>query len=165
MEHISQHANNALTTLSTEHGHPQNTNTMEKKKQLWALLKQSFSTFNLFGKSPEDLENIARAFWITLEDCSQSEISSAFGEWLRGQSIFPTPAEIRKMALEYRTIAYHNSNRDNSIIKEPRQFVQVIRDKNTDQIIAEYPQGHHKSDFDLMKIFPGKRLSVSIRQG
>lgn len=54
--------------------------------------------FNLYGKSPESLSNMLLAFSAVLEDCSTEEITAAFRQWMKTQTVMPTPADILKIA-------------------------------------------------------------------
>lgn len=127
-----------------------------------ALLKQSFDIFNIYGKEPESLQNILEGFNLCLEDMEIKYITSAFKEWMASSKNFPTPSDIRSLAIEARNIAKSRVNsaaRYTGIV-----WTQVIRDREGDHVLGEYPQGHHKSDFDLSQIFKGKRVSVTMRR-
>lgn len=130
--------------------------------QLQALLKQSFDIFNIYGKEPESLENILLGFNLSLEDMEIKYITSAFKEWMASSRNFPTPADIRKIAIQHKD--FEKSRVNSSARYTGIVWTQVIRDRETDAILCEYPQGQHKCDFDLSKIFPGKRIHVSMRR-
>jgi hypothetical protein len=126
------------------------------------LLRQSYDNLQKYGKEPEDLRNILNGFTVVLKDLRIEFVTDAFQEWLRSRREFPSPSDIRSLALEAKKIA---ASRVNSAAQYTGiVWTQVIRDRDTDSILTEYPQGHHKCDFDLSKIFLGKRIRVSMRR-
>ncbi|WP_331300316.1 hypothetical protein [Methylobacterium oryzae] len=48
------------------------------------------------------MTNMARGFSLTLEDCHIDDITAAFKFWMESESAMPTPADIRKLAVERR---------------------------------------------------------------
>jgi hypothetical protein len=126
------------------------------------LLRQSYDNLQKFGKEPEDLRNVLNGFTVVLKDLPIEFVTDAFQEWLRSRREFPSPSDIRSLAIEARNIAKSRVNsaaRYTGIV-----WTQVIRDREGDHVLGEYPQGHHKSDFDLSQIFKGKRVSVTMRR-
>lgn len=77
---------------------------MEWLNQIRALVYQSFNIFNIYGREPESLESILFGFTVALEDIELKYITKAFKEWLQQSSSMPTPADIRKSALEWQDI-------------------------------------------------------------
>lgn len=70
--------------------------------QLRSLITQSFEVFNVYGKEPESVESIIRAFNFALEGYSLAEITKAFKSWMHGKTVMPTPADILGIAKENR---------------------------------------------------------------
>lgn len=101
--------------------------------QLSKLLRQSFDIFNTFGKDPDALENILPGFAVALDGCDMRDISSAFQQWLREKEKFPTPAEIKKLAENYRTLRLQRLGAN-----IPKSWTQVIRSKATGEVLAEF---------------------------
>lgn len=60
------------------------------------ILSQCFDVLKTYGKEPESLENMHRAFMFTLEDYSAQQIQKAFISHLKTSSEIPTPADIIK---------------------------------------------------------------------
>lgn len=127
MEQISKHANNALTPHLTGHGKRPEAAQIGKKRQLWDLIKQSFAVFNLYGKSPEDLESIGLAFWMTLEDCTEGEITAAFKSWMRASSVMPTPRDIRAQIEDDRRLSVQYSESGGRAV--PSQYMYRFYEK------------------------------------
>lgn len=130
--------------------------------QLRHLLRQSFDTFQIYGKEPEALRNILGSFIAALKDIEIEFITDGFQSWLRSKSAFPTPADIRELAIEARNIAF--SRKNSSIRYNGIVWTQIIRDRLTDEIIVEYHQGQHKSDVELTKILGSRRYRMSFRR-
>lgn len=61
------------------------------------MLAQCFDGLQLFGKTPEQLENVTALFMMVLADYSDEQISGAFRLWLKRESAMPTPADITQI--------------------------------------------------------------------
>jgi len=62
--------------------------------QLCSLVAQCFDSLNVYGKTTDQLENIAGAFQLVLGDYDIDTVSKAFAKHLRRSSTMPTPADI-----------------------------------------------------------------------
>jgi hypothetical protein len=126
------------------------------------LLRQSYDNLQKYGKEPEDLRNVLNGFTVVLKDLRIEYVTDAFHTWLRSRREFPSPSDIRTLALDAKEVA--DSRRNSSVRYTGIVWTQVIRDRDGDHILGEYPQGQHKSDFELSQIFKGKRVSVTMRR-
>ena len=66
----------------------------KKADQIYYLIRQSFDTFQIYGKEPEALENIFSSFYYSLKSYDTNQITNAFQEWMRSSRVMPTPADI-----------------------------------------------------------------------
>lgn len=128
--------------------------------QLSTLIRQSFDVFNVYGKSEEAIENITIGFKIALDGMDMVDISIGFKEWLKTQSSFPTPADIKKLAEHSRTIRAQAVGR-----RVQRNWLQVIRRHDTDEILAEFQHPRESlSQVEIGERWPGIRVRISYTQ-
>lgn len=66
----------------------------ETAKTLADLVTQSYDIFNTYGKDPEALRSIYKAFETELAGINSESLQRVFKEWLRTKSRMPTPADI-----------------------------------------------------------------------
>ena len=64
------------------------------------LIQQSYDIFNIYGRDPENLSNVLKAFDMVLKDIPMRYVAEGFEIWLRVSSKFPTPADIHAHAKE-----------------------------------------------------------------
>lgn len=70
---------------------------VESERKLSALLLICFDVLDTFGKEPEQLANINKAFQMFLADYPYSSIEKAFKVYMSEQSVMPKPADIIKI--------------------------------------------------------------------
>jgi len=63
---------------------------------LKSLIEQSYSIFNIYGKTADDAKNILGAFADVLATKDIKTITRAFRDWMESESTFPTPSDILK---------------------------------------------------------------------
>lgn len=142
---------------------PQNSKRNGRAEQLQRLIFQSFQVFNTFGKQPEDLKTVLRAFAQALEGFGTDDITEAFRRWMNDQSAMPTPADIRKIAGEI--IRERGSQR--STWRPNVTWIQVIRAHSAThdgEVLAENLPDHHLAPVEIWGKWPGVRTSVSYRR-
>lgn len=66
-------------------------------QQIATLLSQSYSSFNTYGKTQDDIEDAIPVFMEILKPYSIKDITSAWKIWLETETVLPTPADIRKI--------------------------------------------------------------------
>ena len=59
-----------------------------------AILEQCFDTLKTYGREPESLGNMHKAFLLALEDYKNEDIHGAFIEYLKTSNEIPTPSDI-----------------------------------------------------------------------
>lgn len=62
--------------------------------QLAVMVSQCFDALNIYGKEPEQVENIVAIFNLVLAEYSIKQIEDAFKTYLSRNSNMPTPADI-----------------------------------------------------------------------
>ena len=95
-------------------------------------------------------------FTIALEDHLMGDITPAFKQWLKEKEIFPTPAGILKLTENYRAIRLRTIG-----AKIPKHWSQIIRDKDTDEIIQERPYSEALSGVELASLYPGRNIRTA----
>lgn len=124
MEHISQHLpsvnapNAPLTQLKPTFVPPPDG--ANRARQLRFLLQQALDVFNIYGREPETLTNILKAFDLVLKDIPMPHVTDAFEIWLRMSATFPTPADIFKEAKERWELAKEREANKGRVINSPR---------------------------------------------
>ena len=95
MEKLTHNAPTKQSNVPSTQNEPSTHQTIRKHRfsTIAALVRQSFDTFNLYGRQPESLENQTRSFSFVLKDFTDNEITSAFAEWLTKETM-PVPANI-----------------------------------------------------------------------
>lgn len=73
---------------------------MKTAKTLDELLQQAYDIFDIYGKKPEQLENVMLGFLDVLAPYTDEQISEAFRTWLHNNKKFPVPAEIKEIIEE-----------------------------------------------------------------
>lgn len=66
----------------------------ERAKELTIILDQCFDVLKTYGKPPEALANMHRAFMFALDDYDPEQIRRGFVDHLRKSKEIPTPADI-----------------------------------------------------------------------
>lgn len=79
------------------------------------LIRQSYDTFNIYGRPPETLETLIINFSLALKGESLDDINQAFFDWNKYKKQMPVPADIFEMVQE---------------IKKQREILNAPRVKN-----------------------------------
>lgn len=58
------------------------------------MVRQCFDSLNIYGKEPEQVENMILMFVHALQEYELPEIKRAFVDWVKGHAEMPTPAGI-----------------------------------------------------------------------
>lgn len=89
------------TQLSTK-SLPTSTAGMAKQKAalLNDLIKQSFEVFHVYGRPPEAIPNMVKAFLMVLDTATIQDVEKSFQTWMRTRSVLPTPADILALVQE-----------------------------------------------------------------
>lgn len=61
------------------------------------MVKVCFDSQDTFGKTPDQLPNILKAFIFVLKNYSIQQIQKAFTQWLDAKTEFPKPADIKNL--------------------------------------------------------------------
>lgn len=69
----------------------------DAKRALTNLLFQCYDALRVYGKEPEQLDNLNKMFHFVLADYSQEQIEKAFVYYLRHNSEMPAPADIAQI--------------------------------------------------------------------
>lgn len=89
-------------------------------------MAQCFLTLNVYGRSPEDVPTIVRAFDVVLEEFEIEFISLAFQEWMKSSPDMPTPSDIYKSCSKLENDFYQ---------KQRSEFVMSIFLGNDDETV------------------------------
>lgn len=141
-------------------------NLTDRNRQIRNLISDSYKTFDIFGKPPEDLGTVLKSFVIALDGIRTEDITTAFQRWLKDSSKMPVPADIRKTAIAIAQDRSEATGQKASGWKPKDNFVQVIREYQPDNrgtILAENQPGSHASPVEMMDTWPGRRLQTSYR--
>lgn len=94
---------------------------------------------------------------------SLEDIERAFKDWRRESDKIPTTAALRKLIQLYR-----KSRNQNAVGWKPEvTYTQVIRERKQNwdgDILAEYPDGYHKSPIALEEEFRPKHVHISYKR-
>lgn len=123
--------------------------------QLKALIQQTFDIFHVYGKPPEAVDNIVRGFWNVLEDVHVDDITSAFKQWMLQEKVIPTPSDILKITQDS---ARRRRARASGL--GGQGWIQVVRNYDTDKIVAELHPREHLSPMDLEKTYGIVRVAM-----
>lgn len=93
---LSQARANALRPPSSDRPRSSVTLTHDiaGRKELTNFLFQCFDAMKVYGKEPEQMENLNSVFQIALADYSFAEIRSAFVHYIKNHPDLPAPADI-----------------------------------------------------------------------
>jgi len=69
----------------------------EGRRKLSHLLLICFDSLDIFGKEPDQLENISHAFQLVLAEYDYSKIEKAFKIYMTEETVMPKPADIIKL--------------------------------------------------------------------
>lgn len=129
------------------------------RKELSNQVERAFNSLNTYGKGPEALGGIFLDFADALDGQKMVDIELAFKEWKKTKEAFPTPAEIVKLTQNFRTIRMQSIG-----AHIPKAWTQVIRNRDTDEVLAEFP--HPRESLSQAEIATkyGGNVRVSMRQ-
>lgn len=68
--------------------------TKSEQAEVSLLVRQCFDVLDVYGKTPEQLTNIIKAFVLQLSEYPYAAIRDAFRQYLKRNSKMPTPADI-----------------------------------------------------------------------
>lgn len=139
-------------SMTSSQNSAQRENIEERVNQLQELLKQSYDIFEVYGKEPEALGNMLRAFVDALSDIELKYIMDAFKVWLREQRKMPVPADIREIAL---------------LLKRDRLKAQNARKQhsiNEDRLTSRFPDKEkHDNGWEKLNFYGQIKLAMDFK--
>lgn len=131
--------------LTTQHQEELKRQLISKAELIGSLLNQSYSAFNVYGKSPEEMEDVVCIFIDILKNHDEKSILRAFKIWMSEEKILPTPSDI---------LALINKNKPEPEYQAPNgRVVNAYADMSNDE----------KQDFDEMMATAKEALSCDDR--
>ncbi len=99
---------NKITTALTEN--PNQVALMQRQAErlkasalpISQMVRQCFDSLNIYGKEPEQVENMILMFIHALQEYEIIEIKRAFVDWVKSNAEMPTPAGIIEIIQSYR---------------------------------------------------------------
>lgn len=70
----------------------------ERAKLLRYLISQCDSNYKRYSRQPEEIDDINKIFLVALDEIEQTDILSAFKQWLKEEKEFPCAADILELA-------------------------------------------------------------------
>lgn len=100
---MENNQNQSLQTRQSSDHSQDLTSATNKRRQIAYLVRQSYDIFRTYGAEPSQLDSLNTAFIDVLERYSLQQITSAFRIWRDENDTMPTPADIRKIVLQWAT--------------------------------------------------------------